>query len=399
MFCCMLSIFIFSINSEAGWEWNTTPDIPKYDTRWQQFETMWEAHWEGENIDAMIDLVALLETDYPDRIEPILWMGKLSALKGKYLKKEGAAYFKQAESYAQKAYQIDPENIIAFKILLDVLPYIGDKDYALSAHGCWIKSLAPLPTGYVVPAMTGNEDWEEAVSLWHQRTGDDFDEISQEGLDAIKKFNHLAEKNPRDILANSWACRVNYDTGQYYSSIGKHEEKGFSYYNDSIKYGTRALSLNPYFLPARYWSTLSQARLIQQKSILTKARYVNYMMTNGLFGLREDSLYNYYGHALALSTIITNGGWAAEKGISLAGVEIESLINQLWMAHLVYPTKLYALYGLADLYLYLHDEKKAQDVLNMIFSSDPDQDPSLKLENRGVIRFSREIQKKIDLKK
>lgn len=395
----IFGILVLSINSGLAWEWNTTPDIPGYDTRWQRFEDMWDNRCERKNIDAMIDLVQQLETDHPDKIEPKLWLGKLFTLKGKYLKKDGADYFKKAEGYAQKAHQIDPENIIALKILLDALPYIGDLDYALSKHGPWIKSAVPLKTGYEVPPMTGNSDWEEAVSLWNQRAGGGFDEITAAGLEAVKKFNRLAEKSPEDILANAWACRANYDIGQYYSSIGRHEEKGFAYYHDSIKYGNLALLLDPYYLPARYWSMLSQARMLQDESILTKARYVNKMIADSTFGLREDSLYNYYGYTLAIASMITNGGWAAKEGLSLAGIEVQTLINQLRLAQVVYPTKFYVLYSLADLYFYLKEEKKAQEVLEKIFSLDPDMDPLIKLESRSVVRFSRELQEKINLKK
>ena len=222
--------------------------------------------------------------------------------------------------------------------------------------------------------------------------------FTPEGLEGVQKFNQLADNNPKDILANAWACRVNYDTGQFYTSIGKHEEKGFPYYTLSINYGKKALAIDPNYLPAKYWSTLSQARLIQKKSILYKAQYISFMMENGLFGLREDCLYNYFGHSLALATIITNGGWAAEKGINMAGVEVETLINQLWIAHMAYPTKLYALYGIADLYNYQKERKKAQEVLNMIFSANPDQDPYIALENRAVVRFAKEIQQDLDKK-
>ena len=391
--------FLVCATAQADWAWNTQPPIPDTDARWNQFKTMWDMHWDGENLDEMIDLAQTLETDYPNAIEPKLWLGKLHVLRGKYLKSKGLNDLKKAEAYAVRVHQLDAENIIAFKILIDALPFIGDIDYAMANHGEWIKKEAPLKTDYVIPPMTGNALWEEAISLWKQRAGEDFNEVTPQGLESIKKFNALAEANPKSVIANSWACRVNYDIGQYYSSIDQHESKGFAYYHDSLKYGERALAIDPHYLPAEYWSTLSQARLIQQKSILTKARYVNYMITNGLFGLREDSLYNFYGHTLALATIITNGGWAAQKGINMAGITVEMLVNQLTLGSVVYPTKLYALYGLADVYHYIGEDEKAQKILDTIFSMDPDMDPFITLENRGVVRFARKIQEDIDKKR
>ena len=384
--------------SQTQWVWSSMPDIPQYDDKWGQFEQMWTKHWDGKNIDGMIALLKQLESSHPDKIEPKLWLGKLNVLKGKYKGKGEKQSFKRAESYALAAYQIDPNNQIAFKILIDALPYIDDIGYAKSTYGEWIKKATPLQSGHVVPPMTGNPEFEAALALWEKRAGGAFDEITPEGLEGVQKFNQLADNNPKDILANAWACRVNYDTGQFYTSIGKHEEKGFPYYTLSINYGKKALAIDPNYLPAKYWSTLSQARLIQKKSILYKAQYISFMMENGLFGLREDCLYNYFGHSLALATIITNGGWAAEKGINMAGVEVETLINQLWIAHMAYPTKLYALYGIADLYNYQKERKKAQEVLNMIFSANPDQDPYIALENRAVVRFAKEIQQDLDKK-
>lgn len=402
LFITLISLIVLcsAVNAaETEWEWRSTPDIPQYDEKWRRFEEMWAKHWDGKNIDDMIVLITQLETDYPEKIEPKLWQGKLNVLKGKSKGKAGEKSFKLAEAYAVAANKIDPENKIAFKILIDVLPYIGDIDYAKSVHGAWIKKAAPLKSGHVVPPMTGNAEWEAALALWDQRAGSAIDQITPEGLEGVEKFNQLANNNPKDLLANAWACRVNYDTGQFYTSVGKHEEKGFPHYTLSIQYGEKALAIDPNYLPAKYWSTISQARLIQKKSILHKAKYINFMMENGLFGQREDCLYNYFGHSLALATMITNGGWAAEKGISMAGVEIETLINQLWIAHTVYPTKLYALYGLADLYNYQKNHAKAQEVLDLIFSMDADQDPFITLENRAVVRFAKEIQQDIDSKK
>lgn len=399
MGCILATCLLMCTTVQADWAWNTQPPIPDNDARWNQFKTMWTCHWDGENLDDMIGLAQSLETDYPNAIEPKLWLGKLHVLKGKYLKSKGLSDLKKAEAYAVSAHKLDRDNIIAFKILIDALPFIGDIDYAMANHGEWIKKEAPLKTDYVIPPMTGDALWEEAIALWKQRAGDHFDEITPQGLESIKKFNALAEANPKSVTANSWACRVNYDIGQYYSSIDEHESKGFPYYNDSIKYGKRALALDPHYLPAGYWSTLSQARLIQKKSILTKAKYVNFMITNGLLGLREDSLYSSYGHTLALAITITNGGWAAQKGINMAGITLEMLINQLALASVVYPTKLYALYGLADIYHYSDEDEKAQEILDRIFSMDPDMDPFITLENRGVVRFARKIQEDIDSKR
>ena len=297
---------------------------------------------------------------------------------------------------AVAAHQIDKNNVYAFKMIVNVLPQIGDLDYSLKNYGDWIRSAAPLKSGHVIPPMTGNKEWEDALAMYDKRAGEGFDEISEAGLESIQRFNAIADKNPENILALSWACRVNYDIGQYYSSLNLHYEKGMDYYKKAVFYGEKALKIDPHYLPAGYWTVISRARMIQKESLLVKAKYVTYIMEKGLSGFRENGLYNYYGPSLALATIITNGGWVAEKGIGIAGIHKEVLIRQLQLCEIVYPNKLYALYGLADLYANMGKKNEALKTLDLLFSKNPEADPFIVLENRSVVRFARELKQEIE---
>lgn len=384
---------------QASWVWDLSPAIPDDDQDWQVFEKKWDQHWDGKNIDELLQIAVELEKKYPDKIETKLWLGRIYFLKAQFKKKNNLFIFKEIEKLAVQAHKLDKNNVFAFKMLIEVLPYVGDLEYSMEQHGDWIKSQGPLHSGYVVPPLTGNEEWEKTLSLWNSRAGQEFDTITQQGLDAVDRFNRLAEKNPDHIETLAWACRANYDIGQYYTSLGFHEEKALKYYRKAIYFGKKALCINKYYMPAVYWTLISRARLIQEENLFTKAKNVSYLMENGLLGLRENGLYNYYGPSLALSTMITNGGWVAEKGIRMAGISVDVLINQLRLAQVVYPNKLYALYGLADIYAHQGENEEALKVLDVLFSKDPDKDPYIKLENRSVVRFARKLKQEIENKR
>lgn len=394
VFCAVLFI-ICSAQAHASWVWDMVPAIPS-DDAWLSFKGKWDQRLDAKKIDEIIQSIETIEKKYPNKLEPKLFLGKAYYYKAQYLKRNNLHLYKKVEALALAAHEIDKENIYAFKILLDVLPYIGDADYWMKHHGEWIKAMSPLESGHVIPAMTGNVEWEKALALYDKRAGDEFDAISAEGLESVNRFNTIADKNPKDLYAQAWACRVNYDIGQYYSSLGLHEKKGIAYYNKAVFYGDKALSIDPHCLPAGYWTVISRARIIQKEPLFIKIKIVPYIMDKGLKGLCENQLYNYFGASLALSTIITNGGWVAEKAIGVAGVHVDVLIRQLQLAQIVYPTKLYALYGLADLYANMGKKEEALKTLDRLFSKNPDADPFMVLENRSVVRFSRELKKKIE---
>ena len=393
---CIILFIIFCAQAQAAWVWDMVPAIPAYDDSWVVFKEKWAQRLDAKKIDEIIEFLETIEKKHPDKIEPKIFLGKAFFYKAQYKKKNNLDLYKKVEALALAAHEIDKESVYAFKILLDVLPYIGDLDYALKHHGEWIRAAAPLESGHVIPPMTGNAEWEAALALYDKRAGEGFDAISAEGLESVKRFNAIADKNPGDVYALSWACRVNYDIGQYYSSLGLHEKKGIDYYNKSVFYGEKALSINPHSLPAGYWTVISRARIIQKEPLFIKIKIVPYIMDKGLKGLCENQLYNYFGPSLALSTIITNGGWVAEKAIGVAGVHVEVLIRQLELAQIVYPTKLYALYGLADLYANMGKKEEALKTLDILFSKNPDADPFMVLENRSVVRFSRELKENIE---
>ncbi len=373
-----------------AWNWQIDPDIPGYDARWQQLAEMNASRVEGKNIDDMLALAHILEKDYPDKVDPYLWLARLYFIKAKFKKKNNLELYKKSEEYAVKAHQIDPDNVIAFKILIDTLPNIGDLEYSLSNHGAWIKQMAPLPSGYAVPLIKDSAEFNAALNLWNQRLD------IEKGKQAVEKFNALADSNPDNPLALAWACRANYDIGQYLSSLGEHETKAMPYYQKGLEYGNKALAIDPYHEQAAYWTLLNQARIIQMESLLTKAQYIGTLVKYGVFGIRENGLYNYYGISLALATMITNGGWVTEKGMNLAGISFDTVINQLELARIIYPDKFYVLYGLADIHLYKGNNAEAQKLIDELLTKDPMANEYLRLENSACINFARDLRKQTE---
>ena len=119
--------FLLPFSALADEVLNIKMPIPKDDPRWQVVKKMWVNHWDGKNIDDMITICQQLETDFPNRIEPALWMGRLYYIKGQVQMNKRALYHKKAESYAVKAHQIDPNNFCAFFILIHAISNRTDK--------------------------------------------------------------------------------------------------------------------------------------------------------------------------------------------------------------------------------------------------------------------------------
>ncbi len=156
------------------------------------------------------------------------------------------------------------------------------------------------------------------------------------------------------------------------------------------------MDMAPNCIAASYWYTLNLARSIQYKSLLTKAANLKTLVDKGLVGLRENGLYNYYGPTLALSTMITNGGWVAEKGLEMAGIDVQTVLNQLDLAEILYPDKLYALYGKADLYHHLgRNEDALQEIKKIYARGEANTNLYMLLENPSVVRFARELEEEI----
>jgi len=369
----------------SAFVWEIELPLPDYDSRWDDVKILWQKRWANGDIDQIKVLLHQLEKQYPGMVEPFVWLARMYCIEGHENKNRRQENYKTVEMYAAKALAIDKDNLVALKILVDALPNIENMEYTLENYGEWIRSAAPFPVGRLVPDMNGTDRWNEAITLWDQRLD------LEKGVRAIYLFNKMADENPDNVNAQVWASRANYDIGQYYTSIGKHVEKAMDFYDTGKDYGERALALNRHSVPAHYWYQLNLARSIQYKSIFIKARYLTTLLDHMRFCMQENGLYNYYGPALALATMITNGGWVAEKGMYLGGVNVESVLNALDLAEVFYPSKLYVLYGKADILAYKGRKDEALKILETLFAKDPDSNPYIMLENRSVVNFARDL--------
>ncbi|MEA2102018.1 MAG: hypothetical protein U9P80_05520 [Thermodesulfobacteriota bacterium] len=371
-------VFSASINYEEAWDVN--PDIPSYDPAWKEFEKGWAQRWEHENLDKLADIVQGISKRHPNKVEPYLWLARLS-----FLDEE----FSDCEEYCVKAHEIDPSNVKAFKILISVLPNQGGKQYILEHYRQWFDEMTPLPTGRMLPDLEYSKQWDQAIKLWGERMD------IKKAIAAGNAFQSIADAHPEDGNAQAWVCRINYAVGAYYTSIGEHDTTAMPYYQKGISYGEKALDIIPHSVPVNYWYELCLGRSIQFKSLFTKARYLKPMVKHLLFAKRENVLYNCFGPVLAASTLIRNGGWVCEKGMAMAGISMEYIYNGFDLLEMVYPDKFYGTFGKADLLAYEGHEKEAEKILLNLLKRDPKISTVSVLDNKCVLNFSRILLKEI----
>ena len=354
--------------------WIIDPAIPDYDPLWQDIRSGWDKHWDGKNLDELIVKAEQLQVRYPDKVDPCLWLARLHLAKKNY---------KDCEKYAVKAHSIDQNNLTAFKIMICALPFIGGGDYLMDNYGDWAKAVRPLPTGRMIPDMPQYPQWQDTLKLWDAKA-----DINK-GMAAVKLFEQMADSNPKDAKAQAWACRANYEIGAYFTSIKKHDSKAMAYYERGMQYGDKALALEPNMIAAVYWRALNLSRSIQYKSTFQQAKHLTSLVRDLRFCLYENTIYNSFGPFLSLATMITNGGWVAEKGMAMIGFKIEYAINGLELVEILYPDRLYALYGKADILAYRGNDDDAEDLLEKVIDTDPNLSTVLELENMSCINFSK----------
>jgi tetratricopeptide (TPR) repeat protein len=369
--------------------WDTDLPVPKYDPAWTEVQSMWEHHWDGKNINETITLVHKLEKNHPEKIEPYLWLAQLYLIKGQNQGKAGEQSLRQAEFYVAKAHEIDKNNVSALKLLVRIMPYIEDTSYTMSHYGQWIKSASPLPSGWAIPEMKGPA-WEEAISTFGKSTSD----ISS-GIKAADLFNKIADNNPKDGIAQVWASYMNFNIGSYYSSMDGNDKKAMPYYKKGIAYGDRAISLLPNSVPAHYWYQVNLASSIKNENLATKARYLNQLRKHAAFCMKENSSYDYFGPALVLSEMITNGGWVTAKGMSMYGINSDMILRSLELAEILYPDALFVKYARAELYAHKGKKKEAAKILEEIMQYKDNGNIYVAFGNQFTIKKARGLYNKI----
>jgi tetratricopeptide (TPR) repeat protein len=380
MFICLSPV------SYAG-VWDMDVPIPNNDPGWATFKTLWDKHYNGKNIDQIITCLKGIEQKTPDNLEVNLWLSKVYCLKGKRTNKN--ADYRLSEKYAVKAHEIDKNDLVAFKLLIDAIPNLYNYKEITAKYGQWIKSVAPLPSGEALPIMPNQPGWNKFYELWQER----YD--TEKAVSAVKLLEEMAAQNPGDGMVQVWACRGNYYLGEYWSSMDMHDSKAMPYYKKGIQYGAKAKKLLPHSVPVTYWYQLNLARSLQYANILTQAKYLKTFVGLLLFCSYENSLYYYFGPNLTLGTMITNAWWLAEKGMGIAGVSLSNEMISLELAGVLYPDYLYIPYAKADVLAYKGKKKEAMKILEEVLAMDPDHNKDAMAENRCHLRFSRLLYNKL----
>lgn len=363
--------------------WEVGLPMPNGDPQWETVKSLWNKHWDGKNLDELIQAVTPLVSKYPDRIEPYLWLAKAHTLYAWHHRSVRTQHFKTAEQLMVKALKIDPGNVAAAKILLESLAFNPDRNYVWSQYGALVKSLAPLPIGEALPDLNSTPTWQDFMKLWQQRAD------LEKGKAAITMLDRFAAENPKDGLALTWASRGNYYMGEVYSSLGEHDTKAMPYYEKGLAYGKKAIRLLPNSAPAHYWLQLNLARSVQFKSKPQQALKLMDLYTNLVFTARENVSYYFGGPLVTLGTMVTNGGWVTEKGMNFIGLTIEIDMLGLELMEVLYPDYYYFAYAKADILRYQGKKKEALAVLEKLIARNPDNNLTLIPENRNFIRFAR----------
>lgn len=363
--------------------WDVGLPMPNDDPQWETVKTLWNKHWDGKNLDELIQAVTPLVGKYPDRIEPYLWLGKAHCLYAWHHRSVRTQHFKTAEQLMVKALKIDPGNVAAAKILMEALAFTADRNYVWSQYGALMKSLAPLPIGEALPDLNNTAAWQDFMKLWQQRAD------LEKGQAAIAMLDRIAAENPRDGMAQLWASRGNYYMGEVYSSLEQHDTKAMPYYMKGLAYGKKAVQLLPNSAPAHYWLQLNLARSVQFKSKPQQALKLMDLYTNLVFTARENVSYYFGGPLVTLGTMVTNGGWVTEKGMNFIGLNTDIDMLGLELMEVLYPDYYYFAYAKADILRYQGKKKEALAVLEKLIARNPDNNLTLIPENRSFIRFAK----------
>jgi tetratricopeptide (TPR) repeat protein len=384
MFICCLSITPGHANG-TNKAWEVGLPMPTYDPLWEKAKALWDKHWDGKNLGELIDVCTTLKNKYPDRIEPYIWLGKAHNLHGWHNRSGRKEHFKTSEELMLKALKIDPNNVAAKKIFIEALAFTSDSKYVWSKYGKFIRSMAPLPIGEALVDLDYIPAWPDFMKLWKQRA--DYEKCKE----AIAMLERFATERPKDGLAQLWAARANYYLGECYTSYGmeEHNTKAMPLYEKGYAYAKKAVALIPNSVPAHYYVQLNMSRIVQFKSKPQQALKLNELISNLIFCARENMNFLFCGPLITLGTMITNGGWVAEKGMNMAGVTIDIDLLGVEMMEVMYPDYYYFPFVKADMLRYKGKKKEALAVLEKLIARNPDNNLTLIPENRSFIRYAK----------
>ncbi len=365
--------------------WEVGLPMPTYDPLWEKAKALWDKHWDGKNLKELIEVATALKDKYPDRIEPYLWLGKAHNLHGWHNRSGRKDHFKTSEELMLKALKIDPKNIAAKKIFVEALSFTEDSHYVWSKYGKLIRSMSPMPIGEALADMNSMPAWNDFMKLWKQRA--DLNK-ADEAIAILEKF---AAEKPKDGFAQLWAARANYYVGECYTSFGleAHKTKAMPYYEKGLAYAKKTIALLPHSVPAHYYWQLSLSRIVQFKSKPQQALKLGELLNHLLFAARENVGFMFCGPLITLGTMITNGGWVAEKGMGIAGISIDVDLLGIEINEVLYPDYYYFPYVKADILRYKGKKKEALAVLEKLIARNPNNNPTLIPENISFIRYAK----------
>lgn len=367
-----------------AFDWDLQPPIPDYDARnWEKVKVLWDSHYEGKNIDEMIVILKQLEDAHPGRFEPVFMLARAHYLHARYISKDRDGHFNDSERYALQACKIAPGNVYALAVLIETLCYSRSHDYIFNNYRALIMSYAPIASAEALKDMA-YDGWGKFKELWLDRAD------IEKAMTAAAMVEAMADNNPADGLAQTWAARANYYTGEYYTSTGEHDSKGIPYYKKGLAYAAKARELVPNSVPANYWYQINRARIVQFTNLLNKGLYLMDILRPLYFCSRENSIYYFAGPMLTLATMITNGGWVTEKGMHLANISLDMVMNGLEIAEIVFPNYYYIPFARADILAYKGRTKEALAILENIMTRDPAIDPLIP-ENHIFIRLAKRL--------
>ena len=383
---CMFCLNISPVHAQGtNAAWQVGLPIPTYDPLWEKAKALWDKHWDGKNLEELIEVSTTLKDKYPDRIEPYLWLGKAHNLYGWHNRGKRKVHFKASEELMLKALKIDPNNVAAKKIFIEALAFTEDSNYVWSKYGNLIRSMGPLPIGEALVDLNSMPNWQDFMKLWKQRAD------LKKADEAIAMLERFAAENPKDGLAQLWAARANYYVGECYTSFGleAHNTKAMPYYEKGLAYAKKTVALLPNSVPAHYYHQLSLSRIVQFKSKAAQALKLSELYTNLMFAARENIDFLFCGPLITLGTMITNGGWVAEKGMSIIGVNIDIDLLGIEMMEVLYPDYYYFPYVRADILRYKGKKKEALAILEKLIARNPENNLTLIPENISFIRYAK----------
>jgi len=383
----MVCLLLVSAHSSVrAFEWEAEPPMLSGDPDWDKVKILWQDHADSKNLDEIIALLESLKDKYPDKIETYLCLAKAYDLHAWYVKKHKHDYYEKAETYAFKACEMDSCNSLAMHTLVDALAMNRDRQYIFEQYGDFFRTAAPFKTNNAeaLPEMETYPQWSNFYALWQARAD------VEKAKGAASLAEEMALENPKDVLAQVWAARAYYFIGEVHTSLGEHDDKAIPNYKKGIFYAETAMKLNPKSQIANFWYLMNLARSIQFTNILNKFRCLMNLYHAIMLNLRENSGYMFFNSYNVLGTMITNGGWVTEKGMGLAGLRLDQVLNGLEISEMMYPDFYYISYCRADILSYKGKKDEALAILESLLARSPDVNEQIP-ENHSFQREARKL--------